>query len=135
MASRAQAAHERVREARGDQRADEAGTETPAERRIGRREALGDVWFGATRVHLLAENLGDYADPAVVPPQHDGAPRSAELRRLIASEPELELMICHVYIQDFVCFDYPLPARCAHALRSQPATRLPAGPFMTDLRS
>ena len=27
-------------------------------------------------------------------------------------------MICHVYIQDFVCFDYPLPARCAAHVRA-----------------
>ena len=34
--------------------------------------------FGATRAKLLSEILGDYADPAVVPPRHDGAPREAK---------------------------------------------------------
>ena len=53
--------------------------------------------FGATRAKLLSEILGDYADPAVVPPRHDGAPREAKYQVALDGGHDVLALICEVW--------------------------------------
>ena len=57
--------------------------------------------FGVTRVHLLAENLGDYAsnyaDPAVVPPRHDGAPRTAKYQEALDGGHDVLVLVSEIW--------------------------------------
>ena len=53
--------------------------------------------FGATRAHLLAENLGDFADPAVVPPRHDGAPRTAKYQEALDGGHDVLVLVSEVW--------------------------------------
>ena len=41
-----------------------------------------------------------------------GVPAKPALLALLAREPALMQAVCNVYIQDFLCLGYPLPAAC-----------------------
>ena len=41
-----------------------------------------------------------------------GVPSAAALRTLLEHDPALMQTVCNIYMQDFVCLGYPLPAAC-----------------------
>ena len=41
-----------------------------------------------------------------------GVPSAAALRALLEQDPALMQTVCNIYMQDFVCLGYPLPAAC-----------------------
>ena len=54
--------------------------------------------FGATRARLLAENLGDFAPPEVVPPRPAGAPpRTAKYQEALEGGHEVLVLIAEVW--------------------------------------
>ena len=53
--------------------------------------------FGATRARLLTENLGDHADPAVVPPRHDGTPRTAKYQEALDGGHDVLVLVSEVW--------------------------------------
>ena len=46
---------------------------------------------------LLTENLGDHADPAVVPPRHDGAPRTAKYQEALDGGHDVLVLVSEVW--------------------------------------